>query len=165
MRASGYRYDRRRLRQWLAGEARADGVTRRRLLTLLTATTQATVFQPVTSENLPGQPSLLSSFAETGPTAKVVLGILLFFSLVSWAIIFAKWIRLRPVTSLAGAKNGGDDACLQVDLSNDVILCVCNIQGIAPPREAFRSAESRRARRPAITRIALFSRARDVVNP
>ena len=57
-----------------------------------------TVFQPVTSENLPGQPSILSFFAETGTTAKVVLGILLFFSLVSWAIIFAKWIRLRRVS-------------------------------------------------------------------
>ncbi|MEU5206874.1 sulfite oxidase [Streptomyces pseudogriseolus] len=30
-------YDRRRLRQWLAGEARADGVNRRRMLTLLAA--------------------------------------------------------------------------------------------------------------------------------
>ncbi len=57
-----------------------------------------TVFQPVTSENLPGQPSILSFFAETGLTAKVVLGILLFFSLVSWAIIFAKFIRLRRVS-------------------------------------------------------------------
>ncbi len=57
-----------------------------------------TVFQPVTSENLPGQPSILSFFSETGPTAKVVLGILLFFSLVSWAIIFAKFIRLRRVS-------------------------------------------------------------------
>ncbi|HKD17117.1 MAG TPA: MotA/TolQ/ExbB proton channel family protein [Thermoanaerobaculia bacterium] len=57
-----------------------------------------TVFQPVTSENLPGQTSILSFFAETGTTAKVVLGILLFFSLVSWAIIFAKWIRLRRVS-------------------------------------------------------------------
>ncbi|MDF3148685.1 sulfite oxidase, partial [Streptomyces sp. T21Q-yed] len=36
-------YDRRRLRQWLAGEARADGVSRRRLLTLLAATAAATV--------------------------------------------------------------------------------------------------------------------------
>ncbi|MFJ5262591.1 sulfite oxidase [Streptomyces sp. NPDC088387] len=35
-------YDRRRLRQWLAGEARADGVTRRRLLTMLAATAAAT---------------------------------------------------------------------------------------------------------------------------
>ncbi|MEU0227353.1 sulfite oxidase [Streptomyces sp. NPDC006284] len=35
-------YDQRRLRQWLAGEARADGVTRRRLLTLLAATAAAT---------------------------------------------------------------------------------------------------------------------------
>jgi biopolymer transport protein TolQ len=57
-----------------------------------------TVFQPVTSENLPGQLSLLSFFGETGTTAKVVLAILLFFSLVSWAIIFAKFIRLRRVS-------------------------------------------------------------------
>ncbi|BFO18577.1 sulfite oxidase [Streptomyces sp. KM77-8] len=35
-------YDRRRLRQWLTGEARADGVTRRRLLTLLAATAATT---------------------------------------------------------------------------------------------------------------------------
>ncbi|QFQ95030.1 sulfite oxidase [Streptomyces phaeolivaceus] len=35
-------YDRRRLRQWLAGEARADGVSRRRLLTLLAATAAGT---------------------------------------------------------------------------------------------------------------------------
>jgi biopolymer transport protein TolQ len=57
-----------------------------------------TVFQPVTSENLPGQPSILSFFSETGPAGRVVLGILLFFSLVSWAIIFAKFIRLRRVS-------------------------------------------------------------------
>ncbi|MER6925174.1 molybdopterin-dependent oxidoreductase, partial [Streptomyces spiralis] len=41
-------YDRRRLRQWLAGEARADGVTRRRLLTLLAATAAGTAF-PLTA--------------------------------------------------------------------------------------------------------------------
>ncbi|MFF3617580.1 sulfite oxidase [Streptomyces sp. NPDC002580] len=35
-------YDRRRLRQWLAGDARADGVSRRRLLTLLAATAAGT---------------------------------------------------------------------------------------------------------------------------
>ncbi|MGV9558565.1 sulfite oxidase [Streptomyces sp. NPDC003522] len=35
-------YDRRRLRQWLDGEARADGVSRRRLLTLLAATAAGT---------------------------------------------------------------------------------------------------------------------------
>ncbi|MEV6805057.1 sulfite oxidase [Streptomyces sp. NPDC051132] len=35
-------YDRRRLRQWLAGQARAEGVTRRRLLTLLAATAGGT---------------------------------------------------------------------------------------------------------------------------
>jgi biopolymer transport protein TolQ len=57
-----------------------------------------TAFQPVTSENLPGQSSILSFFWETGPTAKVVLGILLFFSFVSWMIIFAKFIRLRRVS-------------------------------------------------------------------
>jgi len=58
----------------------------------------ATAFQPVTTENLPGNPSILSFFGETGTTAKVVLGILLFFSLVSWVIIFAKYLRLRKVS-------------------------------------------------------------------
>jgi len=57
-----------------------------------------TLFQPVTSENLPGQSSILSAFNETGPAGKVILGILLFFSFVSWAIIFAKFIRLRRVS-------------------------------------------------------------------
>jgi biopolymer transport protein TolQ len=57
-----------------------------------------TVFQPVTTENLAGQPSILSFFWETGISAKVVLGILLLFSFVSWVIIFAKFIRLRRVS-------------------------------------------------------------------
>jgi|SRR5690242_5395585 biopolymer transport protein TolQ len=58
----------------------------------------ASAFQPVTTENLPGQPSILSFFGETGTTAKVVLGILLFFSFVSWVIIFAKFLRFRRVS-------------------------------------------------------------------
>ncbi|HXM75987.1 MAG TPA: MotA/TolQ/ExbB proton channel family protein, partial [Thermoanaerobaculia bacterium] len=54
--------------------------------------------QPVRAENLPaGGDSLLVFFRETGPTAKVVLGILLLFSLISWVIIFAKFLRLRRV--------------------------------------------------------------------
>ncbi len=57
-----------------------------------------TVFQPVTTENLPGQPSILSFFSETGLADQVVLGILLLFSFVSWVIIFAKFIRLRRVS-------------------------------------------------------------------
>ena len=57
------------------------------------------VLQTVRTENLAGgQDSLITFFKETGPTAKVVLAILLFFSLVSWIIIFAKFIRLRRVT-------------------------------------------------------------------
>ncbi|MGW3506451.1 molybdopterin-dependent oxidoreductase [Streptomyces sp. NPDC000994] len=39
-------YDRRRLSQWLSGEARADGVTRRRLLTLLAATVAGAALPP-----------------------------------------------------------------------------------------------------------------------
>jgi biopolymer transport protein TolQ len=58
----------------------------------------ATVFQPVTTENLPGQPSFLTFFQELGTTGRVVLGILLFFSFVSWVIIFAKFIRFRRVS-------------------------------------------------------------------
>jgi biopolymer transport protein TolQ len=56
-------------------------------------------FQQTVVENLPeGQGSLLSFFQEAGPTAKVVLAILLLFSLVSWVIIFAKVLRLRRVS-------------------------------------------------------------------
>jgi len=59
----------------------------------------AALLQPVRAENLPATgDSLLVFFRETGPTAKVVLGILLFFSLVSWIVIFAKFIRFRRVT-------------------------------------------------------------------
>jgi biopolymer transport protein TolQ len=58
------------------------------------------LWQPVRGESLPGgQDSLLTFFKETGPTAKVVLAILFFFSLVSWIIIFAKFLRLRRITS------------------------------------------------------------------
>jgi biopolymer transport protein TolQ len=56
-------------------------------------------WQTTRVENLPGgQDSLLAFFRETGPTAKVVLAILLFFSVVSWIIIFAKFVRLRRVS-------------------------------------------------------------------
>ena len=58
----------------------------------------ATVFQPVTTENLPGQPSIFSFFSEAGIADRVVLAILLLFSFVSWVIIFAKFIRLRRVS-------------------------------------------------------------------
>ena len=57
----------------------------------------AAAFQQVSTENLPGGTSLLAFFRETGATAKVVLAILFFFSLVSWIIIFAKFLRLRRV--------------------------------------------------------------------
>jgi len=54
------------------------------------------VLQPTRVENLPGgQDSLLTFFRETGAPAKVVLAILFLFSLVSWIIIFAKFVRLR----------------------------------------------------------------------
>jgi biopolymer transport protein ExbB/TolQ len=57
-----------------------------------------TAFQPVTTENLPGQPSILSSFSTMGTSGKLVLAILLMFSFVSWVIIFAKFLRLRRVS-------------------------------------------------------------------
>src|SRR5512132_1309251 len=58
------------------------------------------LWQPVRGESLPGgQDSLLTFFKETGPTAKIVLAILFFFSLVSCIIIFAKFLRLRRITS------------------------------------------------------------------
>src|SRR6266508_4657418 len=57
-------------------------------------------FQAVSVDNLGQGQGILSFFRETGPTAKVVLGILLFFSLVSWIIIFAKFVRLRRVSEV-----------------------------------------------------------------
>lgn len=66
---------------------------------LRSAARMSSFFQTPTVENLPeAQTSLLSFFRETGPTAKVVLGILLLFSFISWVIIFAKFLRLRTVS-------------------------------------------------------------------
>lgn len=58
------------------------------------------LLQPVRTENLPGggQDPLVVFFRDTSPTAKVVLGILLLFSLISWVIIFAKYLRLARIT-------------------------------------------------------------------
>ncbi len=57
------------------------------------------LLQPVRAENLSGgQDPLVTFFRETSVTAKVVLGILLLFSLISWIIIFAKYLRLRKIT-------------------------------------------------------------------
>lgn len=59
----------------------------------------SSAFQPTTAENLPEtQASILSFFRDTGPTAKVVLAILLLFSFVSWVIIFAKFVRFRAIS-------------------------------------------------------------------
>jgi len=66
---------------------------------LRSAAAMSSLFQTPTVENLPeAQTSLLSFFRETGPTAKVVLGILLLFSFISWVIIFAKFLRLRAIS-------------------------------------------------------------------
>ena len=57
------------------------------------------LLQPVRVENLPGGTDpLLTFFRDTSVTAKVVLGILLLFSLISWIIIFAKYIRLGRIS-------------------------------------------------------------------
>jgi len=55
-------------------------------------------FQAVSNENLGEGQGILSFFDEAGLSGKVVLGILLFFSFVSWIIIFAKFVRLRRVS-------------------------------------------------------------------
>src|SRR6266542_941836 len=62
-------------------------------------TMMVALFQLVRAENLPGgQDPFVVFFRETSPTAKVVLGILLLFSLISWIIIFAKYIRLARIS-------------------------------------------------------------------
>ncbi|MFF7858869.1 molybdopterin-dependent oxidoreductase [Streptomyces sp. NPDC007904] len=67
-------YDRRRLRQWLAGEARADGVSRRRLLTLLAATAAATVLPAPRPARAAGTPIVKplppESFIQRGTNAE-----------------------------------------------------------------------------------------------
>ena len=55
-------------------------------------------------------PSLLGLFtsevgnliAETGPVAKIVLVILLFFSILSWSIILSKWSKFRRMRAQSG---------------------------------------------------------------
>jgi len=56
------------------------------------------LFQAVRAESLPPGDSLLAFFRETGATARIVLAVLFLFSLLSWVIIFAKYIRLRRVS-------------------------------------------------------------------
>jgi biopolymer transport protein TolQ len=59
--------------------------------------------QAVTSTPLgAGSNSLLTFIRETGTTAKVVLGILLVFSVISWLIIIAKYIRLKRIQGQSG---------------------------------------------------------------
>ena len=40
-------------------------------------------------------PSIFESFFRSGPMAQFVLGVLVIFSIVSWAIMLGKWIQLR----------------------------------------------------------------------
>ncbi len=59
----------------------------------------AALLQPVRAENLPGgNDPFVVFFRETSLTAKVVLGILLLFSLISWIIIFAKFLKLARIS-------------------------------------------------------------------
>ncbi|HZI65873.1 MAG TPA: hypothetical protein VFF17_04840, partial [Thermoanaerobaculia bacterium] len=58
----------------------------------------AALFQAVSVENLGEGQGILSFFNEAGLSGKIVLGILLIFSFVSWIIIFAKFVRLRRVS-------------------------------------------------------------------
>jgi biopolymer transport protein TolQ len=57
------------------------------------------LFQAVSVENLGEGQGILSFFKEAGLSGKIVLGILLLFSFVSWIIIFAKFVRLRRVSA------------------------------------------------------------------
>jgi biopolymer transport protein TolQ len=43
----------------------------------------------------PAGPSLFDFFAQSGPVAKLILGVLILFSLISWAVIFTKLAQLQ----------------------------------------------------------------------
>src|ERR1700693_1885157 len=57
------------------------------------------LLQPIRAANLPGGTAPSVAFSrEPSPTAKFVLAILLLLSLISWIIIFAKYIRLARIS-------------------------------------------------------------------
>lgn len=45
------------------------------------------------------QGKLMDLVVQTGPVAKIILGVLLCFSILSWAIIFSKWRRFKKLRS------------------------------------------------------------------
>src|SRR5436305_9178016 len=65
---------------------------------------------PLTEVSMTYSPSLLGLFtaevgnliAQTGPVAKIVLVILLFFSILSWSIILSKWSKFRRMRAQSG---------------------------------------------------------------
>ncbi len=57
----------------------------------------------ITTDTLPNAtPSLIEFFRHSGASAAAVLGVLLFFSLVSWLIIIAKYIEFSRLRSQSG---------------------------------------------------------------
>ena len=77
----------------------------------------------------------------------------------------AKRIRLGAVAALTGAKHGRDDAGLELDAANDVVLGVGDVEVAASDSASPLGPPSLAdARRPAVSRIALLAGASDMVN-
>ncbi|MEL7060794.1 MAG: MotA/TolQ/ExbB proton channel family protein [Acidobacteriota bacterium] len=53
------------------------------------------IFAPSMIATAAGSPSIIELFLEAGLMAKLVFGVLLIMSVVSWAIMFSKWMQLR----------------------------------------------------------------------
>ena len=69
---------------------------------MLTALSSASFFLPSVLATFFYSGEITNLVLQSGPVAKVVLLILLFFSLLSWAIILAKWSRLSRSRAQSG---------------------------------------------------------------
>src|SRR4051812_38142238 len=75
-----------------------------------------------------------------------------------------QWVGLRTVPSLAGAEHGCDDAAIECDAANDVVLGIGHKQRSAAISESLGARQPGEAGWPAVTRIALLAGAGQMMN-
>src|SRR4030095_7074085 len=70
----------------------------------------------------------------------------------------ATGIRFWSVASLTSSQHRADEACLQLNLANDVVLGVGHVQRIAPPCQTLRPTQSCQTRLATVSGIPLLAR-------
>ena len=73
-------------------------------------------------------------------------------------------IGFRAVALLTGAQHGPDEAGLEIDRADHVILGVRDVQRPPPPRETFGPGQRRRPSLAAVSGVSLLAGAGDVVD-